>query len=135
MPRRRHPSASVSYTHLDVYKRQVLVGVDADAQPIHVVADLGAGIRVMLADAAGKDDGIHAAHSGNVAANGLFDLVVQHVAGQLCALVAVCGSLFPVSYTHLDVYKRQPQGSAVALGYFDGVHCGHRAVLGAAVDI
>ena len=26
-----------------------------------------------------------------------------------------------------------PQDSAVALGYFDGVHCGHRAVLGAAV--
>ena len=23
-----------------------------------------------------------------------------------------------------------PQGSAVALGYFDGVLCGHRAVLG-----
>lgn len=27
-----------------------------------------------------------------------------------------------------------PQGSAVALGYFDGVHCGHRQVLSAAVD-
>ena len=27
-----------------------------------------------------------------------------------------------------------PHGSAVALGYFDGVHCGHRAVLGETVD-
>ena len=27
-----------------------------------------------------------------------------------------------------------PFGSAVALGYFDGVHCGHRAVLGETVD-
>ena len=27
-----------------------------------------------------------------------------------------------------------PYGSAVALGYFDGVHCGHRAVLGETVD-
>ncbi len=26
-----------------------------------------------------------------------------------------------------------PQGSAVALGYFDGVHCGHRQVVGSAV--
>ena len=27
-----------------------------------------------------------------------------------------------------------PQGGAVALGYFDGVHCGHRMVLGSAVQ-
>ena len=27
-----------------------------------------------------------------------------------------------------------PQGSAEALGYFDGVHCGHRMVLGSAVQ-
>lgn len=26
------------------------------------------------------------------------------------------------------------QGSAVALGYFDGIHIGHRAVIGGAVD-
>ena len=51
----------------------------------------------MLADAAGKDDGIHAAHRGNVAANGLFDLVVQHVAGQLCALVAVHGGILDIA--------------------------------------
>ena len=39
----------------------------------------------------------------------------------------------------MQIYQRltpihAPQGSAVALGYFDGVHCGHRAVLGAAVE-
>jgi len=51
----------------------------------------------MLADAAGKDDGVHAAHCGNVAADGLFDLVVQHVAGQLCALVAVHGGLLDIA--------------------------------------
>ncbi|MGG6498595.1 UNVERIFIED_CONTAM: riboflavin biosynthesis protein RibF, partial [Bacteroidetes bacterium 56_B9] len=27
-----------------------------------------------------------------------------------------------------------PQGSAVALCYFDAVHCGHSSVLGAAVE-
>ena len=27
-----------------------------------------------------------------------------------------------------------PKGCAVALGYFDGVHCGHRAVMDAAVQ-
>lgn len=39
----------------------VLVGIDADAQPIHVVADLCTGDLVVLADAAGEDDGVHAA--------------------------------------------------------------------------
>ena len=40
-----------------------------------MVADLCTGNGIVLADAAGKDDGIHAAHSCNVAADGLFDLV------------------------------------------------------------
>ena len=73
-----------------------LIHIYADAQPIHVVADLGTGISIVLADAAGEDDGVNTTHSSDVAADGLLDLVVQHVAGQLCALVAV-----PVSYTHL----------------------------------
>jgi len=66
----------------------VLLGIDADAQPIHVVADLCTGNCVVLTDAAGEDDGIHTAHCSDVSANGLLDLVVQHVGSQLCALVA-----------------------------------------------
>ena len=69
----------------------VFVGIDADAQPIHVMADLGAGLIVMLADAAGEDDGVHTTHSGDVAADDLLDLVVQHIQGQLCAFIAVLG--------------------------------------------
>ena len=52
-------------------KQQRIINIDADTQPIHVVADLCTGSSIMLADAAGKDDGIHAAHSCNVAADGL----------------------------------------------------------------
>ena len=75
----------------------VLVGIHADAQPIHVVADLGTGVSVMLADTAGEHDGVNTAHSGNVAADGLLDLVVQHIAGQLCARVAGGGCCLNVT--------------------------------------
>ena len=34
---------------------------------------------------------------------------------------------------HAMTPVQAPQGCAVALGYFDGVHCGHRMVLGSAV--
>lgn len=34
---------------------------------------------------------------------------------------------------HSMIPVQAPKGSAVALGYFDGVHCGHRMVLGSAV--
>ena len=76
----------------------VLVGIDADAQPVHVVADLGADDVVMLADAAGEDQSVHAAHGGDVAAHQLLDLVSQHIDGQLGAAVALTGCLFHVAH-------------------------------------
>ena len=50
-------------------------GVDADAQPIHVVADFCAGNGIVLADAAGKDDGIHAEKN-------------KHPVGDVCEITA-----------------------------------------------
>ena len=91
----------------------VLLGVDADAQPIHVVADLCTGNGIVLADAAGKDDGIHAAHGGNVAADGLLDLVVQHVRSQLCALVACSGCLLHIALVAGDTGDAQQAGLLV----------------------
>lgn len=36
-------------------------------------------------------------------------------------------------YHSLKEYKPQPEGASVALGFFDGVHLGHRAVIGECV--
>ena len=67
----------------------------------------------MLADAAGEHDGIHAAHGCNVAADGLLDLVVQHVAGQLCALVAFLSSLFHIALVAGNAGNTQQAGLLV----------------------
>ena len=37
-------------------------------------------------------------------------------------------------YYSIDDYARKEAGASVALGYFDGVHAGHRTVIGAARD-
>ena len=37
-------------------------------------------------------------------------------------------------YNSIDEYTAPGQGTSVALGFFDGVHLGHRAVIGAAAD-
>ena len=91
----------------------VLLGIDADAQPIHVVADLCTGNCIVLADAAGEDDGIHAAHCSDVSANGLLDLVVQHVGSQLCALVAGSSCLFHVTLVAGNTGDAQQAGLLV----------------------
>ena len=73
-------SGTVSYTHLDVYKRQVM---DPSLSPDRLVEELS---RQKCAEvAAAHPDGLVIAA----------DTVVS------------VGGLVPVSYTHLDVYKRQ----------------------------
>ena len=73
---------SVSYTHLDVYKRQVLDDVCMDVRAGEVLALMGE-------NGAGKSTlikiitGVEKADAGEIVYMG------------------------PVSYTHLDVYKRQ----------------------------
>lgn len=37
-------------------------------------------------------------------------------------------------YHHIDAYQPNTEGTHIALGYFDGVHSGHRAVLSACAD-
>src|SRR5699024_10193246 len=91
----------------------VLVGVDAHAQPVHVVADLGTDDVVVLADAAGKDDGVHAAHGGDVAAHHFLDLVGQHINGQLGAVVALAGGLFDVAHIAGNARDAQQAGLLV----------------------
>ena len=56
---------------------------------------------------------VHRPHTGNCVQHGGFACTVAADHGNEIALVQ------PVSYTHLDVYKRQAQHSAVAAGRAD----------------
>ena len=76
--------APVSYTHLDVYKRQKVQSA---------LSRLLAGKTVLVI-----------AHR------------MRTVAGADRIVVLENGRVAPVSYTHLDVYKRQPSGF-VAVGF------------------
>ena len=66
--------SAVSYTHLDVYKRQTGLSVDAVTGTEAAVFEGQSGIEAGLAD----------------------------------ALINASDAISAVSYTHLDVYKRQP---------------------------
>ena len=94
----------VSYTHLDVYKRQSLTGAKVDAG-----LD---GVKLSLLDAMGMD-----------ILSGLMGVVLAVVGASVCGGggVALVGAgpvgMIAVSYTHLDVYKRQDNDLAVVNGH------------------
>ena len=84
--------STVSYTHLDVYKRQAYqraaVEEDIGRHPIEPVeGDRRNGVQ--------PDQGRHYRHDGR---DGAFARKLEPLGGEAD----------PVSYTHLDVYKRQP---------------------------
>ena len=83
---------AVSYTHLDVYKRQSLERVEVLK-----------GANAML--------------YGNVAPGGIINLITKKPRFNFGGSVALNGGSWntykPVSYTHLDVYKRQPLNSGI----------------------
>ena len=92
----------VSYTQLDVYKRQL--EPSAPAKFALALAQVGAGFLVFVwgASSVGPE----------VATPVLFVflLYLLHTTGELCLSpvgLSAMNRLAPVSYTHLDVYKRQ----------------------------
>ena len=96
-----HRLGAVSYTHLDVYKRQVLHRLDKapldlarDSQRLTEVLDAEAGYAALLASLRPSQRG--AAQVTDIA------WMIEELRVSLFAQ-----SLGTVSYTHLDVYKRQ----------------------------
>ena len=92
----------VSYTHLDVYKRQV-----RDGDIAHIVFgekdfDIAASFDII------------SAQSGQVFGDNAADLsrlnIGNHALKRRAVEIAACITVIPVSYTHLDVYKRQRMG-------------------------
>ena len=90
---------SVSYTHLDVYKRQPLAGLVAVCAGSDVMHPLGALATGIVA-------GVLFVWAFNQTQN---RLKIDDVLGvwPLHGLCGAWGGIAAVSYTHLDVYKRQ----------------------------
>ena len=108
---------TVSYTHLDVYKRQLLVGTTTFLMgclpTFHQVGYWATALLVVLRFAQGFAVGgewggailLVAEHSPNRERG--FWASWPQAAVPLGNLFATVVLLIPVSYTHLDVYKRQ----------------------------
>ena len=80
----------VSYTHLDVYKRQSLEGL----------------IRIVKC---GGKFGFYSAHSSNAFFTATFiSFLLKKKYKYLPSFLFFWASVVAVSYTHLDVYKRHP---------------------------
>ena len=109
---------SVSYTHLDVYKRQVLHNAAISVRaPLPYVSRGGLKLAAALDAFAVDATGVVAVDIG-ASTGGFTDCLLQRGAARVYAIDVGYGQLawklqtdprvvVPVSYTHLDVYKRQ----------------------------
>ena len=115
---------SVSYTHLDVYKRQIY---QSAVSPTHnyMLRDLydkyaGQGLEIYQAVSYTHLDVYKRQEDGFLAASVIIGkkLILLKAGNHLVvtAWVDVYDTLHPVSYTHLDVYKRQGQIAETGYG-------------------
>ena len=87
----------VSYTHLDVYKRQVHeVLVERAEMGQFLQCQRGVTCPVQRED-----------HRPRLFAHRVWRRNIGHLAGGVAFQILVIDCIDPVSYTHLDVYKRQ----------------------------
>ena len=96
-----------------------------NAQELQALADLAAGQRIVLADAAGEHDGVQPAHGGSVGADVLADLVGQHIHRQLGPGIAALGGGADVTVVAADAGHAQQAGLLVHHRvHFGGGHAG-----------
>ena len=86
---------TVSYTHLDVYKRQHVGTVLLGLLAVYGLNMLGTILSTNLFSGTSPLD---------LVLSEVFMLVVSLIVG----IISAGFGYMPVSYTHLDVYKRQP---------------------------
>ena len=96
---------TVSYTHLDVYKRQIYLTTDMNAQPTAWGEAETAALRARLQQ---QQTGPTHQYDFVVVGGGVAGMCAATAAARLgCSVALVNDRPVPVSYTHLDVYKRQ----------------------------
>ena len=86
---------AVSYTHLDVYKRQALIGI------LNFINSITTSILSRYRE-------IAMLQSVGMTGWQVKQILIYEGIGY--SILGLLGSLIPVSYTHLDVYKRQSMG-------------------------
>ena len=93
----------VSYTHLDVYKRQLFTGTNPWAAVVEKVTT-----EFFEVELGWNNKGVSIASViGNGSMAGVSNVTVEAPGFPSASAGEDCSGL-PVSYTHLDVYKRQP---------------------------
>ena len=70
---------------------------DGKTEVFHIGADCATLYGRVLADTAGEDDCIYAAHCCCVTACDFFDLICEHIKSKLCSVVAFCCCVFKVA--------------------------------------
>ena len=109
---------AVSYTHLDVYKRQryMMRGVSASKEDVHnAIKNIDKGIfpkafcKIIPDILGGDPEYCNIMHADGAGTKSSLAYMYWKETGDL----SVWKGIAPVSYTHLDVYKRQQSSSTV----------------------